>query len=86
MENFAPKALKIFNNEGNIPTIKIVSIDKSIGLPKNINNINNFININKLLDEKNRELESLVSGSQKLQYSQHEMEKKVDFYLLNSLL
>lgn len=54
--------------------------EKILDVAKNKRKINNFININKLLDEKNRELESLVSGSQKLQYSQHEMEKKVDFY------
>jgi hypothetical protein len=54
--------------------------EKILDVAKNKKKINNFIIINKLLNEKNRELENLVTGSQKLQYSQHEMEKKADFY------
>ena len=67
--------------------LEILNVDKNIeekekilDETKNKKNINSFININKLLNEKNRELENLISGSQKLQYSQHEMEKKIDFY------
>ena len=55
--------------------------EKFLDKTKNKNKINSFININKLLNEKNRELEKLVLGGQKLQASQHETEKKIDFYL-----
>ena len=41
--------------------------------------ITNFININKLLNAKNRELEFLVFGSQELQYFQCGMDNRVDF-------
>ena len=54
--------------------------DKILDKTKSKKKINSFININKLLNEKNRELENLVSGGQKLQASQHETEKKIDFY------
>ena len=67
--------------------IQIKSYDKNIekkekvlDKTKNKKKINSFININKLLNEKNRELENLVNGGQKLQLSQHEMDKKIDFY------
>lgn len=43
--------------------------------------INNFININKMIIEKNRELESLVVGSQELQYFQNDMDNRVDFLI-----
>ena len=58
----------------------IVKKEKVLDKTKNQKKINNFISINKLLNEKNKELENLVTGSQKLQYSQHEIDKKVDFY------
>ena len=54
--------------------------DKFLDNTKNKRKINSFININKLLNEKNRELETLVSDGQKLQEFQHEAEKKINFY------
>ena len=89
-KNFKKKKDKNKSEEKIINRLKreIIHYDKTIeekekilDVAKNKKNINNFININKLLNEKNRELENLVTGSQKLQYSQHEMEKKVDFYI-----
>ena len=67
--------LQIANYDKNIKE-KEKFLDKT----KNRQKINSFININKLIDEKNRELENLVSGGQKLQESKYETEKKIDFY------
>ena len=38
-QNLVVKALRIFSNEGYIPTMNKSSIDRIIGLPKNINKI-----------------------------------------------
>lgn len=54
--------------------------EKLLDKAKNKKSINNFIIINKMINHKNRELESLVFGGQKLQYSKHEMDIKIDFY------
>ena len=67
--------LEIINYDKNIEKKEKV-LDKT----KNKKKINSFLNMNKLIDEKNRELENLVNGGQKLQYSQKEMDKKIDFY------
>lgn len=40
----------------------------------------NFINLNKLLINKNYELENLVSNSKELQYFQNDMDNRVDFF------
>ena len=56
--------------------------DKILEETKKEERITNFININNLLNEKNRELEKLVIGSQELQYFQNDMDNRVDF--LNS--
>ena len=67
---------------------QILDYDKSIEEKNKIleetkkeERINNFININKLINEKNRELESLVVGSQELQYFQNNMDNRVDFLI-----
>jgi len=67
--------------------LQIINYDKDIeekekflDKTKNTKKINNFIFINKLLNEKNRELETLVSKSKNYQYYQHDMEKKINFY------
>lgn len=78
---------KLDEKKINILKLQIINYDKDIEKKekfleqtKNSKTINNFITMNKLLDEKNRELENLVSQSKKYQYSKHEMEKKIDFY------
>ena len=43
--------------------------------------INNFIIINSLINKKNKELENLITNSQKLQYSQHGIDKRIDFLI-----
>ena len=43
--------------------------------------INNFIIINTLINKKNKELENLITNSQKLQYSQHGIDKRIDFLI-----
>ena len=48
--------------------------DKILEETKKEERITNFININNLLNEKNRELEKLVIGSQELQYFQNDMD------------
>ena len=58
----------------------IVEKEKFLDQTKNKKKIGAFINFNKLLNEKNKELEDLVNGGQKLQLSQHEMDRKVEFY------
>jgi len=67
---------------------QILDYDKSIEEKNKIleetkkeERINNFININKLINEKNRELECLVVGSQELQYFQNDMDNRVDFLI-----
>ena len=54
--------------------------DKFLDKTKNKKKYNNFININKLLNDKNRELEDLVSKGKIYQYSQHDIDTKIDFY------
>ena len=78
---------KVDDKKINRLKLQIINYDKDIqekekflDKTKNKKKINNFININKLLNEKNRELESLVSKGQAFQYSQHEMDKRIDFY------
>ena len=85
---------KNLNSEKNLAKIKInrlklqvknydktiVEKEKFLDKTKNNKKIGEFIIFNKLLNEKNRELEELVNGGQKLQFSQHEMDRKVDFY------
>ena len=68
---------KVDDKKINRLKLQIINYDKDIeekekflDKTKNKKKINNFININKLLNEKNRELENLVLGSQKLQASQ----------------
>ena len=83
------KEIKKINkkDKGVINALKrqILDYDKSIEEKNKIleetkkeERINNFININKLINEKNRELESLVVGSQELQYFQNDMDNRVD--------
>ena len=67
--------LQLINYDKNIEKKEKV-LDKT----KNKKKINSFLNMNKLLNEKNKELENLVTGGQKLQHSQHEMDKKIKFY------
>lgn len=86
------KEIKKINkkDKGVINALKrqILDYDKSIEEKNKIleetkkeERINNFININKLINEKNRELESLVVGSQELQYFQNDMDNRVDFLI-----
>ena len=61
--------------------------DKILRQTKHGKKINNFISINVLINKKNKELENLISNSQKLQYSQYDIDGKIDFlyYSIKSL-
>ena len=61
--------------------------DKILKETKHGKKINNFISINVLINKKNKELENLISNSQKLQYSQYDIDGKIDFlyYSIKSL-
>ena len=68
--------------------LQVESYDKSIEEKDKIlyetkkgKKINNFIIINSLINQKNKELEILISNSQKLQYSQHGIDKRIDFLI-----
>jgi hypothetical protein len=61
--------------------------DKILKETKHGRKIGNFISINVLINKKNKELENLISNSQKLQYSQYDIDGKIDFlyYSIKSL-
>ena len=61
--------------------------DKILKETKHGKKIGNFITINVLINKKNKELENLISNSQKLQYSQFDIDGKIDFlyYSIKSL-
>lgn len=61
--------------------------DKILKETKHGKKIGNFISINVLINKKNKELENLISNSQKLQYSQYDIDEKIDFlyYSIKSL-
>ena len=66
--------LQIKNYDKNIEKQKIF-----LSETKKEKNITNFITMNKLINNKNKELEQLIIGSQKLQYCQKDMDTKYDF-------
>ena len=55
--------------------------DKILDETKKGKKINNFIVINSLINQKNKELEILITNSQKLQHSQHGIDKRIDFLI-----
>jgi chromosome segregation ATPase len=55
--------------------------DKILDETKKGKKINNFIIINSLINQKNKELENLITNTQKLQYSQHGIDKRLDFLI-----
>ena len=66
---------------------QIMSYEKSIERQEKIlaetkkeKKINNFYEINNLLDEKNQELENLISQNKKLQMSKHAKYEKINYY------
>lgn len=61
--------------------------DKILKETKHGKKIGNFISMNVLINKKNKELEDLISNSQKLQYSQYDIDGKIDFlyYSIKSL-
>ena len=68
--------------------LQVESYDKTIEEKEKIldetkkgKRINNFITINSLINKKNKELENLVTNSQKLQYSQSGIDKRIDFLI-----
>ena len=88
-ENNDLKNAKISLNKKKIKMLKlqIVGYDKKIEDQKIILNeakkekkVTNFINVNKLINNKNKELEKLVLESQKIQHVHINMDNRVDFY------
>ena len=57
--------------------------NKILAETKNEKKINNFLEINKLLDEKNQELENLISKNKKLQISKKKKEEVINYYYHN---
>ena len=71
----------------NMLKLQIVNYDKKIEKQKSVLNeakkekkITNFINVNKLINNKNQELEKLVLESQQIQKFHNNMDNMVDFY------
>ena len=87
-ENNSEKKNKKINQKTiNILKSQIENYDKVIEVKEKIldkakkkKRTNNFLNINKLLDEKNRELENLVTQSQQLQYSKYDINQIIELY------
>ena len=79
---------KIRQKQINMLKLQVESYDKSIEEKEKIldetkkgKKINNFIIINSLINQKNTELEILITNSQKLQYSKHGIDKRLDFLI-----
>jgi len=82
------KTNKLRKRQISMLKLQVESYDKSIEEKEKIldekkkgKKINNFIIINSLIDKKNKELEILITNSQKLQYSQHGIDKRLDFLI-----
>ena len=81
------KTNKLEQNKLDKLKLQIVNYDKNIVKQedalvkiKEDKKINNFLNINNLLAEKNKELENLIETSQKLQKTKGEIDSNISFY------